>query len=107
MFESLQVGLLYNSRKSAEVYTTLCGLQCNAVLEGMLGVIVIVNGWAFILRLLHALSGASIYFLVLEKSAIVAVNDFGGIFIVTLLLLLGASACNYILLGMEPLQAPT
>ncbi|CDI79396.1 hypothetical protein, conserved [Eimeria praecox] len=69
------------------------------VLEGILGVVLIVSGWVFILRLLHALSGASIFFLVLEKSTLVFVNEFGGIIAVTVLLLLGASACNYILLG--------
>lgn len=51
------------------------------------------------LRLLHALSGASIFFLVLEKSLAVAVNEFGGVMLVSLLMLLGAAACNYVLLG--------
>lgn len=68
----------------------------------MLGVVHIVSGWAFVLRLLHALSGASIFFLVLEKSTAVFVNEFGGIIAVTVLLLLGASTCNYILLGGQP-----
>lgn len=80
----------------------ICWLKrraCAAVLEGVMGVLVMVNGWAFILRLLHALSGASIFFLVLEKSMAVAVNEFGGIFVVTLLMLLGAAACNFVLLG--------
>ncbi|CDJ27876.1 uncharacterized protein EMH_0095460 [Eimeria mitis] len=57
------------------------------------------RGWVFVLRLLHALSGASIFFRVLDRSNVVFVNEFGGIIAVTVLLLLGASACNYILLG--------
>ncbi|KAL8275932.1 hypothetical protein Esti_000048 [Eimeria stiedai] len=68
-------------------------------LEGVLGVLLMMNGWAFMLRLLHALSGASIFFLVLEKSIAAAVNEFGGIFAVSLLMLFGSAACNYILLG--------
>ncbi|KAL8435832.1 hypothetical protein ACSSS7_002209 [Eimeria intestinalis] len=51
-------------------------------LEGVLGVLLMTNGWAFMLRLLHALSGASIFFLVLEKSIAAAVNEYGGIFVV-------------------------
>ncbi|KAL8448213.1 hypothetical protein Emag_003981 [Eimeria magna] len=68
-------------------------------LEGALGVLLMMNGWAFMLRLLHALSGASIFFLVLEKSIAAAVNEFGGIFVVSLLMLFGSAACNYVLLG--------
>ncbi|KAL8449070.1 hypothetical protein Emed_003422 [Eimeria media] len=68
-------------------------------LEGALGVFLMMNGWAFMLRLLHALSGASIFFLVLEKSIAAAVNEFGGIFVVSLLMLFGSAACNYVLLG--------
>lgn len=78
-----------------------CAGVCFSVLEGILGVALIITGWAFILRLLHALSGASIFFLVLEKSTVVFVNEFGGIILVTVLLLLGATACNYILLGQQ------
>lgn len=65
-----------------------------------MGVVVMVHGWAFVLRLLHALSGTSIFFLVLERSIQVVLSEFGGILVVTLLLLLGAAACNYVLLGM-------
>ncbi|KAL8434233.1 hypothetical protein Efla_001998 [Eimeria flavescens] len=69
------------------------------VAEGVMGVLLMLNGWAFMLRLLHALSGASIFFVVLEKSIASAVNEFGGILVVALMMLLGAAACNYILLG--------
>lgn len=65
----------------------------------MLGIVLMVNSWGFMLRLLHALSGSSLFFLVLEQSLVVALNDFGGVVVVLQLMLLGGAACNFVLLG--------